>query len=66
MLSLQCGKATAVLVPSMDCDIVAQVLKRGSRGLDFDFSRDIFKYHFTAVRAGRRTSRGHFLFLSGS
>ena len=30
VLSLQCDKATAVFVPSKDCDMVAEVSKCGS------------------------------------
>ena len=38
VLSLQCGKATAFFVTSIDCDIVAEVSKCGSSGLDLIFS----------------------------
>ena len=41
MLSRQCGKATAVFVPSKDRDIVAQVLKMWFHRVGFDFSRAI-------------------------
>ena len=34
VVSLQYGKATAVFVPSKDCDMVAEVSECGSRGLD--------------------------------
>ena len=64
VLSLQCGKATAVFVPSKDCDIVAEVSKCGSRGLDLIFPVLYLSNHFTAVRAGTSTSR--MLFFSGS
>ena len=37
VLSLQCGKATAVFVLSKDCDIVAQVSKCSFKGLDVTF-----------------------------
>ena len=37
VLSLQCGKATAVFVPSRHCDFVAQVWKRVYRSLDCSF-----------------------------
>ena len=37
MLSLQCGKATAVFVSSRDRDFVAEVGKCGSRWLDLFF-----------------------------
>ena len=50
VLSIQCGKATAVFVPSKDCDIVAEVSKRGSSWLDLIFSVLYLNHHFTAVR----------------
>ena len=37
LLLQQCAKATAVFVPFKDCDIVAEVSKGGSRGLDLIF-----------------------------
>ena len=58
MLSLQqCGKATTVFVSSKDCDIVAQVSKCGSSGLDLIFPVLYPSNNFTAVRAGASTSR---------
>ena len=50
VLQLQCDKATAVFVPSKDCDIVSEVSKCGSRGLDLIFSVLYLNHHFTAVR----------------
>ena len=65
VLSPQCGKVTAVFVPSKDCDIVAEVSKCGSRGLDLIFPVLCLSNHFTAVRAGTSTSRVLLVF-SGS
>ena len=57
VLSLQRVKATAVFVRSKDCDIVAQVSKGGSRGLDLIFPVLYLTNDFTAVPAGTSTSR---------
>ena len=38
VLSLQCGKATAVFVPTANRDTVAEAWKCGSRGLDIIFT----------------------------
>ena len=67
VLSLRCGKATTVFVLSKDCDIVADVPKCGSSGLDFMFCVLYSSNIFTAVRARTRTSRDNFfVFFSGS
>ena len=60
VLSLRCAKATAVFVPSKDCDIVVEVSKCGSRGLHRFFPCCVSSNNFTAVRAGTSasTSRG--------
>ena len=57
MLSLQCGKETAVFVPSKDRDIVAEIWKCCSRGLDLIFPVLFLSNNFTAVRAGTSTRR---------
>ena len=62
VLSLQCGKATAVFVSSKDCDIVAQNSKCGSSGMDLIFPVLYPGNNFTAVRTGTSTSRV-FVFL---
>ena len=55
MYSRECGKATAVAVPSFEVDLVAESWKRGSRRLNFAVSCTVAKYIFTAVeRAGAR------------
>ena len=67
MLSLQCGKATSVFVRSKRRDIVAQVSKYGSRGLNLFFPVIYPSNIFTAVRARTSTSRDvFFVFFSGS
>ena len=43
-------------MPSKDCDIVAEVSKCGSRGLDLTFPVIYLSNTFTAVRAGTSTS----------
>ena len=63
VLSLQCGKATAIFVRPKDCDIVAEVSKCGSRGLDLIFPVPYLSNNFTAIRAGTSTSRGDFFFF---
>ena len=57
MLSLQCAKATAAFVRSKDGDIVAQVSKCGSSGLDLIFPVLYSSNNFIAVRVGTSTSR---------
>ena len=49
MLSLQCGKATAVFVSSRDRDFVAEVGKCGSRLLDSFFLSLWLSVFFTAL-----------------
>ena len=62
VLSLQqCGKATSVFVPSKDRDIVAQVGKCGSRGLDLIFPVLIqLTFLLLYEQVGTSTSRGFF------
>ena len=61
VLSIQCGKATAVFVPSKDCDIVAEVSKRGSSWLDLIFPELYVSNNCSAVRAGTSRSRGMYI-----
>ena len=59
VLSLQCGKATAVFVPSRHRGFVAEFRKFGSRSLDCSFSYCVQQYVYCSSRLSMSNTRTH-------
>ena len=57
VLSLQCGKATAVFVPSRHRGFVAEFRKFGSRSLDCSFSYCVQQYVYCSSRLSMSSTR---------